>query len=267
MMKQSTYSIKQLLSGGLLCCLILLTAYIFQAFFPEMYVDAFSSSIYLLMWLTLFVGVLLWTFHTKGERMGISEIIDWQFIAAFILITADQIYMIMPKEIHIKMTPVLSGYTIPVLVVVGIMVAGTIKVSIVLYRKLADERQRTILQTQKIRQLLDAPPAEEKNIFYLRMLIENRSIAQFSAKDYLLLVEGCQVIDPDFFAWLKKQGCQLPPRDIILCVLLRMRKTKEEISSIFCISDGTYRTMKSRARKRLGIGEVDLEEFLQEIHS
>ena len=46
-----------------------------------------------------------------------------------------------------------------------------------------------------------------------------------------------------------------------------MRKTKEEISSIFCISDGTYRTMKSRARKRLGIGEVDLEEFLQEIHS
>ena len=32
MMKQSTYSIKQLLSGGLLCCLILLTAYIFQAF-------------------------------------------------------------------------------------------------------------------------------------------------------------------------------------------------------------------------------------------
>lgn len=146
------------------------------------------------------------------------------------------------------------------------MVAGTIKVSIVLYRKLADERQRTILQTQKIRQLLDAPPAEEKNIFYLRMLIENRSIAQFSAKDYLLLVEGCQVIDPDFFAWLKKQGCQLPPRDIILCVLIRMRKTKEEISSIFSISDGTYRTMKSRARKRLGIGEVDLEEFLQEIH-
>ena len=31
-MKFSTYSFKQLLSGGLLCCLILLAAYIFQAF-------------------------------------------------------------------------------------------------------------------------------------------------------------------------------------------------------------------------------------------
>ena len=39
-MKFSTYSFKQLLSGGLLCCLILLAAYIFQAFFPGMYVDA-----------------------------------------------------------------------------------------------------------------------------------------------------------------------------------------------------------------------------------
>jgi len=42
-----------------------------------------------------------------------------------------------------------------------------------------------------------------------------------------------------------------------------MCKTKGEILSIFCISDGTYRTMKSRVRKRLGIGEEDLEVFLQ----
>ena len=44
--------------------------YIFQAFFPGMYVDAFSSSMHLLMWLTLFVGALLWTFHEKGETFG-----------------------------------------------------------------------------------------------------------------------------------------------------------------------------------------------------
>lgn len=55
-MKLSTYPFKQLLSGGALCCLILLAAYMFQAFFPGMYVDAFSSSMHLLMWLTLFVG-------------------------------------------------------------------------------------------------------------------------------------------------------------------------------------------------------------------
>lgn len=262
-MKQSIYSFKQLLSGGLLCCAILLAAYIFQAFFPEMYVDAFSSSIHLLMWLTLFVGVLLWTFRTKGERIGISEIIDWQFIAAFILITADQIYIIMPKEIHLDIAPALSGYTLPILVVVGIMVAGTIKVSIALYQKLADERQQNILQAQKIQQLMDDPPAEQKGASFLRMLIENRSVTQLSAKDYCLLVEGCHLIDPDFFAWLRRQGCQLTPRDIVLCVLIRMCKTKEDILSIFCISDGTYRTMKSRARKRLGIGEEELEDFLQ----
>ena len=263
MMKQSIYSFKQLLSGGLLCCAILLAAYIFQAFFPEMFVDAFSPSIHLLMWLTLFVGALLWTFRVKGERIGISEVIDWQFIAAFVLITADQIYIIMPKEIHLDIAPVLSGYTIPVLVVVGIMVAGTIKVSIALYQKLADERRQTILQAQKIQQLMDDPPTEQKGVSFLRMLIENRSIAQLSVKDYLLLVEGCHLIDPDLFAWLRRQGCQLTPRDIVLCVLIRMCKTKGEILSIFCISDGTYRTMKSRVRKRLGIGEEDLEVFLQ----
>ena len=262
-MKLSTYSFKQLLSGGLLCCVILLAAYIFQAFFPGMYVDAFSSSMHLLMWLTLFVGALLWTFHEKGETFGISEVIDWQFIAAFILITADEIYMIMPREIHMEIAPVLSEYTIPVLAVIGIMVAATIKVSITLYHKLADERRQAILQAQKIQQLLDSPPPEQKGISFLRKLVENQSIAQFSAKDYLLLVEGCQIVDPEFFNWLKKQDFQLPPRDIVLCVLIRMYKKKEEILSIFCITDGTYRTMRSRARKRLGLDDKELDIFLQ----
>lgn len=263
MMKLPNYSFKQLFSGGLLCCLILLAAYLFQAFFPEMYVDEFSSSMNLLMWLTLFVGALLWTFREKGEHGLFSKIIDWQFIAAFMLITADQIYLIMPREIHQAIAPELSFYTIPLLVVIGIMVAGTIKVSGILYKKLADERRQTILQTQKINELLASTPTEQKDISIVRMLIENKSIAQFSARDYLLLIEGCQMIDPVFFAWLKKKDCQLPPRDIILCVLIRMHKTKEEILSIFCINDGSYRTMKSRARKRLDIGDMELESFLQ----
>lgn len=47
-----------------------------------------------------------------------------------------------------EIAPVLSEYTIPVLVVIGIMVAATIKVSITLYQKLADERRQAVLQTQ-----------------------------------------------------------------------------------------------------------------------
>jgi len=128
---------------------------------------------------------------------------------------------------------------------------------------LADERRQAILQAQKIQQLLDSPPPEQKGISFLRKLVENQSIAQFSAKDYLLLVEGCQIVDPEFFNWLKKQDFQLPPRDIVLCVLIRMYKKKEEILSIFCITDGTYRTMRSRARKRLGLDDKDLDIFLQ----
>ena len=37
---------------------------------------------------------------------------------------------------------------------------------------------------------MDDPPTEQKGVSFLRMLIENRSIAQLSVKDYLLLVEG-----------------------------------------------------------------------------
>ena len=39
-----------------------------------------------------------------------------------------------------------------------------------------------------------------------------------------------------------------------------MYKKKEEILSIFCITDGTYRTMRSRARKRLGLNDKDLDD-------
>lgn len=45
----------------------------------------------------------------------------------------------------------------------------------------------------------------------------------------------------------------------------QMYKTKEEILSVLCVSDGSYRTMRSRARKRLGIVDKELEAFLLEI--
>ncbi len=261
-MKSLTYSFKQLLSGGLFCCLILLAAYLFRLLFPAMHGDTFSSSICFLMWLILFVGALLWAFHAKGGRASFSRILDWQFITAFILVIANQTYIIMSKEFHTELAPLWADYAFPVLVVVGIMVTGTIKISIALCRRMAVERRRATLLTQKMQQILNSPPAEQKGVSFLRMLIENKSIAQFSAGDYLLLVEGCQIIDPVFFVWLKNKGCQLPSRDIVLCVLIRMHKTKEEILTIFCISDGSYRTMRSRARKRLEIEDTDMETFL-----
>ena len=101
--------IKSRLAGGLLCCLVLLAAYLFQMFFPGMYVDAFSSSFYLFAWLILFVGALLWTLREKGTSGLPSEITDWQCIAAFLLIVTNQIYVVMPKEVHVELAPVISA--------------------------------------------------------------------------------------------------------------------------------------------------------------
>lgn len=67
-MKQITYSLKQLFSGGLLCSGIIVIAYLFEIIFPELYVDAFSSSIYLTLWMILFVGALLWTIREPDAQ-------------------------------------------------------------------------------------------------------------------------------------------------------------------------------------------------------
>ena len=80
------------------------------------------------------------------------------------------------------------------------------------------------------------------------------------------LIEGCSAIDPDFFVWLKDKQIKIPPRHIVYCVLIRMRKTKKEILSIFDISDGACRAMRSRVRASLGIEDEDMETFLQELH-
>lgn len=232
-MKQVVYSFKQLFSGGLLCCGVIVIAYLSEIIFPELYVDAFSSSIYLTLWMVLFVGALLWTIREPGAQGLGAEITDWQFIAAFLLFMANRAFELMPKEIHRIMDPVLSTYTLPALIIGGIVVAGIIKFTSTLYKRLEEERRQAILQTQRIRELVDSPPPPQKGLLLFRKLIENKSIAQFTPSEISLLLEGCHAIDPVFFSWLKKQNIQpLPPaRDIILCILIRMRKSKR-----YCLS-------------------------------
>ena len=151
----------------------------------------------------------------------------------------------MPKEVHVELAPVLSAYTLPVLVIVGLAIAGIVKLSISFYRSLEIERQKTILQEKRLQELLSSPPTASEN---------------------LTLIEGCRAIDPDFFVWLKDKQIKIPPRHIVYCVLIRMRKTKKEILSIFDISDGACRAMRSRVRASLSIEDEDMETFLQELH-
>lgn len=266
-MKQITYSLKQLFSGGLLCSGIIVIAYLFEIIFPELYVDAFSSSIYLTLWMILFVGALLWTIREPDAQGLGAEITDWQFIAAFLLFVANRFFELMPKEIHRVMDPVLSTYTLPVLIIGGIVIAGIIKFASTLYKRLDEERRQAILQTQRIKELLDSPPPPQKGLLLFRKLIENKPINNLTSSEISLLLEGCHAIDPVFFSWLKKKNIQpLPPmRDIILCILIRMKKSKAEILSILRITDGTYRVMKFRARKKFHIEDDDWEVFLQDL--
>ena len=266
-MKRTIYPFKQLLSGGLLCVIVVIAAYLFEVLFPRMYVDAFSSSVYLSFWMVLLVGAMIWTFREPGIHGIASEITDWQLIAAFFLFVSDRIYVMMPKEVHEVVGPMLSTYTLPILIIGSLIVTGLIKFSTSLYKRLEDERKQNILQTQRIQQLLDAPPTQHKSCRLIRKLIINESIVQLSASENLQLVEECQIIDLTFFNWLRKQQLPQtpPPRDIILCILIRMLKKKEEILTILGITNDTYRVMKSRARKRLGIDDDNWETFIMEL--
>ncbi len=258
--------IKSRLAGGLLCCLVLLAGYLFQMLFPGMYVDAFSSSFYLFMWLILFVGALLWTLREKGTHGLPSEITDWQCIAAFLLIVGDQIYAVMPKEVRVELAPALSAYTLPVLIIVGLAIAGIVKLSISFYRLLEIERQKTVLQEKRLQELLSSPPSVLEGVVYMRRLLENKSIYQLTASEYLTLIEGCRAIDPDFFVWLKERKIKMAPRYIVYCVLIRMGKTKEDMMSVFDINNVNYRVLRSRVRGRLGIEDEDMDTFLRELH-
>ena len=152
----------------------------------------------------------------------------------------------MPKEVHVELAPVISAYTLPVLVIVGLAIAGIVKLSISFYRSLEIERQKTILQEKRLQELLSSPPPVLEGVVFVRRLLENQSIYQLTASENLTLIK-------------------IPPRHIVYCVLIRMRKTKKEILSIFDISDGACRAMRSRVRASLGIEDEDMETFLQEL--
>ena len=74
-MKLSAYSFKQLLSGGLLCCLILLAAYYFRLSSLKCMLMRFIFHTSIDVVDTLCGGFTV-DISCKGERIGISEIID-----------------------------------------------------------------------------------------------------------------------------------------------------------------------------------------------
>lgn len=260
--------IKERLEGGLLCCLLIAGAYLMQYIFPAMHVDAYSSSYYFFFWMLLFVGAVLWTIREKGTRGLPTVVTDWQFIAAFLLVVGDQVYKLLPKETIVSIAPVISAYSLPLLVVVSLLVAGLIKFSITKSRLLENERKKSALEIQRLQEIIATPPppsTELKSDSFCRRLILNESIAQLDTQEMLVLAEECRVIDPELFVWLSDKNLKLKSRDIVYFVLIRLGRNKEQIMSVFRMNENAYSTMKSRAKKRLGIGDEDLRTFLLNI--
>lgn len=265
-MKFSFYPLKQLLSGGALCCLVLLGAYAFQAYFPEFFVGAISSSLYSLMWISLFVGSLIWTFRENYQQGMFTKFVDWQYIAGFLLLLSDQIYALIPKEFSLEVTPMMSAYSIPMLALVGVAMFSLLKVSTALRHKLDTQRQQAELREKKILQLLDAAPKEQQGLVLVCRFLRKEQSANLSPEENQLLQEGFKLIDPFFFVWMEEQGHQLSLREVIYCVLVRMNMTKESIQKVFSLSDGAYRTMKSRVRNHLKIDtSKDMDAFLRNL--
>lgn len=263
---QFVKSIKSILAEGVLCCLVLLAAYLFQVYGAGRHAGVFPSFLFSFMWLLLFL--VLWSIREKRASGLSSEVNDWSWVSSFLLIVGDQVFILTPKDYRLDLTPVLPShtYTLLALIVVGLTLGVIIKLFSSLSRLLETERARRIFREKRLAELLSSRASVRARAMLVRRLFENQSLGGLSDDEWVMLLTGCRSVDPVLFAWLQERQINLPPRHIVYCMLVRMRKNKKEILSVLDFSDSAYRTLKSRLRARLGIQDRDLETFLQELH-
>lgn len=84
-------------------------------------------------------------------------------------------------------------------------------------------------------------------------IIQDRNISQLSTQEVHNLINCYKQIDRRFFRWIEKRQIQLTPREIILCILIRMGKDKQDIINLLHCSDGSYRTIKNRIKNKINI--------------
>lgn len=84
-------------------------------------------------------------------------------------------------------------------------------------------------------------------------IIQDRNISQLSTQEVHNLINCYKQIDRRFFRWIEKRQIQLTPREIILCILIRMGKDKQDIINLLHCSDGSYRTIKNRVKNKINI--------------
>lgn len=87
---------------------------------------------------------------------------------------------------------------------------------------------------------------------YYINIIQNKDISQLDTKSLRCLIDCYEQIDKALLSWIKEKNAKLTPREIVICILIRMGKNKNEIIKLLRCSDGSYRTMKNRIKKGLG---------------
>lgn len=299
-----TGSLRRTLSGGALCCIVLIVMYAEMGcnIFNVPHFGGFSNSFSVLQWAGIFALSLWYTWNESRSRRLPAVVPEWAAVGAFLLMTASMFYSLLPKTMHEEIDPMLHTYSLPAAIVLGGLLFILTHYLTKVYRNLKEEQELRKLERQKLTEMLlmysekgkekeeAATAKDEKKTqcpvkkkspnaptekYYYRMLLENKSIFNLTNVERLVLIDECrQHIDPDFFRWINKKQLEekATAHDIILCILIRMHKSGQEIQNILGETNGAYRTAKTRLKNKLSkwtgtkIEDGGLFDYVQNLH-
>lgn len=296
-----TGSLRRTLSGGALCCIVLIVMYAEMGcnIFNVPRLGGFANSFSVLQWAGIFALSLWYTWNESRSRRLPAVVPEWAALGGFLLMTATMFYNLLPKTMHEEMNPMLHTYSLPAAIVLGGLLFILTHYLTKAYSQLKEEQELRKLERRKLTEMLltyaekekattakdeketqcpvkkNLPNAPTEKCYYYRMLIENKSIHDLKSFERLTLIDECRRhVDPDFFRWINEKQLEkkITARDIIICILIRMHKSEQEIQDILGTTKGTYQTAKSRLKDRLSehtgatIEEGALFGYLQNLH-
>lgn len=126
--------------------------------------------------------------------------------------------------------------------------------------KSLSQRQQLTMNKMKSESMLSIKKYED-HIIHLKAIISgvhfyfaalnNKNLSQLNSYELYCFIEFYKEIDNTFTKWIEKNCIQLTNREMIICILIRMGKEKQEIINILQCSDGAYRTIKNRIKCKL----------------
>lgn len=82
-------------------------------------------------------------------------------------------------------------------------------------------------------------------------ILQNQNLSQLKIKELSNFITFYMQIDTNFSSWIVEKKELLTQREILICILIRMGKEKQDIINSLRCSDGAYRTLKNRIKSKL----------------